>query len=112
MAGIADVAKTAGLHPLTCPHCGRRIGTGIRVFESLFRAILQHVKRGEEVRVRGFGTFRRIVTAKRRLAAGVTRRMGSKVYDAGGQVIGPVSRVSFSQGRQAKRFLNKKEGKR
>ena len=110
MAGIADIASTAGLDPVSCPHCGRRIRTGAKVFENLFRAILRHVREGGDVQVRGFGIFRRFVYPARTHAEGVTRRMGNKVYDASGEKSAPVLRISFKPSKRAKAFLNKKEG--
>lgn len=111
MAGIVEVAKAAGLNPVKCPHCGRNIRTGAGVFVRLFRAILEHVRSGEEVRVIGFGFFRRVVMPRHVVPDGAKWFAGNKALDASGQEVGPAIRIVFKQSRVAKAFLNKEDKK-
>ncbi|KKN12965.1 hypothetical protein LCGC14_1011180 [marine sediment metagenome] len=108
MAGIGEIARDAGLSPVTCPHCGRRIRTGVRIFEGFFRAILERVRAGDEVKVNGFGMFYRTVNLGRVLSSGMTRRVGSRVHDAGGRKFKATARIRFKQARSAKDFINRK----
>ncbi|KKN67572.1 hypothetical protein LCGC14_0460270 [marine sediment metagenome] len=109
MAGIVDVAKTAGLNPVKCPHCGYNIRTGSVVFERLFRAILERVRSGEIVKIGGFGFFRRSIKLARVNPLGRVKLVGRDVIDASGETAGPRIKIIFKQSRVAKAFLNKKE---
>lgn len=71
MAALPELARTVGLDPLLCPHCGRRVQT-IDAVDLLFRVILDKVRKGETVTIRRFGTFR----AARRVGRGLGKDAG------------------------------------
>lgn len=56
MAVLSELVKQSGLNPITCSHCGKRTKTG-GVIKAFFRMILEKVKKGEKVRIDGFGVF-------------------------------------------------------
>jgi nucleoid DNA-binding protein len=56
MAKLKTIAREAGLNPLTCPMCGRRVRTDSAI-RLLFTRLLQYVLNGEAVTIRGFGRF-------------------------------------------------------
>lgn len=59
MAALPELARAAGLDPMLCPHCGRRVAT-LDAVDLLFRRILERVRRGETVTIRRFGSFRAV----------------------------------------------------
>jgi len=67
MAALPEVAREAGLDPMLCPFCLRRVQTTDAV-DLLFQSILQRIRRGETVHIRGFGSFRTMRRAGRGLA--------------------------------------------
>jgi nucleoid DNA-binding protein len=56
MATLPELARAAGLDPVLCPHCGRRVQT-LDAVDLMFSAILHKIRGGETVSIRQFGSF-------------------------------------------------------
>lgn len=89
MSALPEIAREAGLDPLVCPYCHRKVGV-IEAVDLLFRVILERVKRGEAVQIRGFGTFKR----RWHIPRGITKA-------AGGRHV-----LTFNAVQTAKEYLN------
>lgn len=87
MAGIRDIAKSAGL----------KVEDVVDVFEAVF----QLAKSGEQVRVSGFGTFEKKKFPGRTLKSPV-------INDGEETTYGPSYRISFKSSEQCKRRLNRR----
>jgi nucleoid DNA-binding protein len=97
MPGFNDLAKTAKLNPVVCRSCGKKTPTTDNVDE-LLRQILDTVKKGETVRIKGFGTF------KARLFKG--RKLTSPLLEGGSVTFEDALVLRFHQSAAAKRYLN------
>ena len=97
MPGFNDLAKTAKLNPVVCRSCGKKTPTTDNVDE-LLRQILDTVKKGETVRIKGFGTF------KARLFKG--RKLTSPLLENGSVTFEDALVLRFHQSAVAKRYLN------
>lgn len=93
MSVLPEVAREAGLDPVVCPWCGRKVST-LEALDLFFQLILRRIRRGETVKIRDFGQFR----AYLRKARGVTKTAGPKVV------------ARFTPAAAAKRFLNQDGG--
>lgn len=51
-----EVAKKAGLNPVTCPHCGKSFSV-LQNLKSFFATMLDEAKAGKRVMIRDFGVF-------------------------------------------------------
>ena len=93
MSALPEIAREAGLNPVICPYCGRKVST-LAALDLFFRSILRRILRGETVRIRNFGQFR----AYLRKARGVTKTAGPKVV------------AKFTPAAATKRYLNDEGG--
>ena len=85
MSGLSDVAKSVGIKP--------------EVVTEVFEEILARVKRGDNVRIKGFGTFRAKVYPGRTLTS-------PTVNDGEPIVFGDSTVLKFKQSQIAKQRLN------
>ena len=69
------VAREAGLHPLVCPHCGKKVRT-IKAIDLMFRVIVNRLRLGDVVKIRFFGSFER----RLHKARGITKAAGDRYY--------------------------------
>lgn len=90
MAGIRDIAKAAEVKP--------------EDVSSVFEAVFKLVKKGETVRVSGFGHFNKRKHPGRTLASPV-------INDGEPTSFGPSYRIAFKQSEQCKRRLNRRKKK-
>lgn len=88
MAGIRDIAKAAGVKP--------------EDVSDVFEAIFKLAKKGDQVRVAGFGTFEKRSFPGRTLQSPV-------INDGEVTTYGPSYRIAFKQSDQCKRRLNRKK---
>lgn len=56
MATFRRMAKEAGLNPVICTHCGRKVRTDALI-SNLWAKITERLKAGETVYMKGFGSF-------------------------------------------------------
>lgn len=56
MANTSRVAKEAGVERVVCPRCGSRFRTD-ELLDRFFKGLIELLRRGEEVRIKGFGVF-------------------------------------------------------
>ena len=91
---FGDLTREAGLDPVLCPHCGRKVSTR-SALGLLFRAIVEQLRKGHTVRVPGFGTF------KTRLfkARGITKAAGDRLV-AGFEASKPVKKILNTKGKR------------
>lgn len=90
--GLSDLAKDAGLHPLVCPHCGRKF-SAFSAVELLFKELVRRLAAHGEVKIRLLGTFR----VKVHKARGITKAAGDRKY------------VTFETTPRVKRLINGEE---
>ena len=91
---FGELKREAGLDPVLCPHCGRKVSTKEAV-GLLFRAIVEQLRAGHEVRIPGFGTFKtRIFKAR-----GITKASGDRTI-AGFEASKPVKRILNQKGKR------------
>lgn len=57
MSNIQRAAKEAGVDQVMCPHCGAKFSTK-ELLEKFFIGVLELLRRGERVRIAGFGFFK------------------------------------------------------
>lgn len=88
MAALPELTREAGLDPVLCPHCGRRVQT-IDAVDLLFRLVLGRIRKGETVSIRRFGSFR----AVKRTGRGIAKDHGDYLV------------IRFRATRQAKEVL-------
>jgi nucleoid DNA-binding protein len=98
MSRIINVAKEVGLHPVTCSHCGKATDTD-NALDAFFRAILEHVRVGEEVHVKNFGVFRQQILKGRKLNTPLV-----DVEEFGDSIV-----IRFKQSANAKQVLNRQD---
>lgn len=91
---FGDLTREAGLDPVLCPYCGRKVSTK-KALVLLFRAIVERLRTKHDVRIPSFGTF------KTRLykARGITKAAGDRII------------VGFEASKPVKKILNTKRGK-
>ena len=53
---LEQLAADAGLHPVACPHCGKKV-SALQLFDDLFWAIAEAIKAGGFVSVHNWGSF-------------------------------------------------------
>ncbi len=97
MAGMADIAKEAGLNPVVDPETGRKIHTN-EVLDRFFEIILEKVAAGERVHIKGFGSF------SMKLYKG--RTLNSPLMEGGEVTFNDQQTLRFSQSSLAKAKLN------
>lgn len=97
MAGLADIAKEAGLNPVVDPNTGKKIWTN-EVLERFFELILERVASGERVHIKNFGSF------SMKLYRG--RTLNSPLMEDGEVTFGDRQTLRFSQSQKAKAKLN------
>ncbi len=91
---FAELTREVGLDPVLCPHCGRKISTRAAL-ALLFRAIVEELQGGRQVRIPRFGIFKtRIFKAR-----GITKKAGDRIV------------IGFETSAPIKRFLNRKKKK-
>lgn len=91
---FGDLTREAGLDPILCPHCGRKVKTRQAIL-LLFAGIVERLRKKHSVMIPGFGAFKtRIFKAR-----GITKTAGDRVV------------VGFEASKPVKRTLNMK-GKR
>lgn len=95
MSRIGEVAREAGLNPVTCAHCGKATSTDFAL-ETFFRKILEHVKAGEDVHIKNFGVFRQQRLKGRKLKTPLV-----EVTEFEDSIV-----IRFKQSANAKTFLN------
>jgi nucleoid DNA-binding protein len=98
MSRIGDVAREAGLNPVTCAHCGKATATDFAL-ETFFRKILEHVKAGEAVHIKNFGVFRQQKLKGRKLKTPLV-----EVTEFEDSIV-----IRFKQSANAKAFLNEED---
>ena len=97
MPGFNDLAKAANLNPVECRHCGKKTSTTDTI-DGLLRLILDTVKKGETVRIKGFGTF------KARMFKG--RKLTSPLLEGGSVTFEDALVLRFHQSAVAKKYIN------
>lgn len=103
MSGFMDAASEAGLAPVACRECGAKVATQ-DAFKRLFHVIMDRLKAGETVQIKGFGTFRA------KLLKG--RTMSSKLVDGGETSFGDKLLIKFQSAPQAKQYMSAGLGKK
>lgn len=53
---IDTLAKSIGMHPITCPHCAKKFPMD-KMIDALFQRIIEAANEGKRVLVNGFGLF-------------------------------------------------------
>lgn len=91
---FGDLKREAGLDPVLCPHCGRKVSTRSAIL-FLFAGIVERLRKKHDVRIPGFGTFKTRVFKAR----GITKAAGDRIV------------VGFEASKPVKKILNTK-GKR
>jgi nucleoid DNA-binding protein len=92
-----DAATEAGLAPVTCRDCGAKVATN-DTFQRLFQIIMDRLRAGGTVQVKGFGTFRA------KLLKG--RTMSSSLVDGGKTSFGDKLLIKFHAAPQAKKYMS------
>lgn len=101
MAGFIDVAKEVGLSPVVTPD-GEKVSTNDS-FEQLWLAILDKLKTGESVAIRGFGTFNAKLLKGRKLQSPL---LAGGVGEFSDRLV-----IRFHASPQAKAYINRAEKK-
>lgn len=97
MSGLMDAAAEAGLAPVACRECGAKVATN-DAFQRLFQIIMDRLKTGETVQVKGFGTFRA------KLLKG--RTMSSPLVEGGQTSFGDKLLIKFHSAPVAKKYMS------
>ena len=101
MATFRRVAKEAGLNPVVCSHCGRKVKTDALI-DNLWAKVLERLKGGESVSIKNFGSFMARMMKPRKLTE-------SQAEFSGVEGFGARNVLRFKQSGAARAYLNQGE---
>ena len=101
MATFRGIAKDAGLNPVICTHCGRKVKTDALI-DNLWAKVMERLKGGEAVSIKRFGSF-------------IARKMKPRKFTepqaefSGVEGFGARNVLRFTQSGAARAYLNEGE---
>ena len=98
MATFRRIAKEAGLNPVICPHCGRKVKTDALI-DNLWAKVVERLKDGESVSIKNFGSFIARLMKPRKFA-------GPQVEFSGVEGFGARTVLRFKQSGAVRAHLN------
>jgi nucleoid DNA-binding protein len=92
------IAKDAGLNPVVCTHCGRKVRTDALI-DNLWAKLKQRLKEGDSVSIKHFGSFVVKLLKPRKFNEAQREALGVEGFDARNV-------IRFQQSRDMPEFLN------